>query len=147
MKKFLLSFLLFFGSAVYVVAAPRNTGASTITAARDTAQTRMQEPETAVSATREKYKDGIYTGSRVNAYYGIVQVQISIRGGTLVDVTFLSYPDERNTSRYINSQAMPLLKQEAIQAQSAQVSGVSGASDTSATFKESLGAALAQAAP
>jgi uncharacterized protein with FMN-binding domain len=40
---------------------------------------------------------------------------------------------------------MPLLTQEAIAAQSANVSGVSGASDTSAAFVQSLGDALAQA--
>ncbi len=40
---------------------------------------------------------------------------------------------------------MPMLQTEAIQAQSANVSGVSGATDTSAAFVQSLGSALAQA--
>lgn len=40
---------------------------------------------------------------------------------------------------------MPYLKQEALQAQSANVQGISGASDTSAAFQQSLASALAQA--
>jgi len=91
------------------------------------------------------YADGSYTGSAADAYYGTVQVQAIVSGGAITDVQFLQYPSDRSTSRYINSQAMPLLTQEAIQAQSAQVSGVSGASETSRAFKESLTAALALA--
>lgn len=92
-----------------------------------------------------QYTDGTYTGPSVNAYYGYVEVQATISGGKLTNVTFLQYPSDRSTSRYINSQAMPMLAQEAIQAQSASVDGVSGASDTSAAFEQSLSAALSQA--
>ncbi len=98
-----------------------------------------------VSKPQGQYVDGTYTGSGADAYYGTVQVQATISGGRITGVTFLQYPNDRSTSRYINSQAMPQLIQEAIAAQSANVSGVSGASDTSAAFKESLGSALAQA--
>lgn len=92
-----------------------------------------------------KYKDGTYTGSVADAYYGYVQVKATILGGKLTDVAFLQYPSDRSTSRYINSQAMPVLRQEAIAAQSAQVDGVSGATDTSAAFRESIAAALQKA--
>jgi uncharacterized protein with FMN-binding domain len=92
-----------------------------------------------------QYADGSYTGSQADAYYGIVQVRATVSGGKLTDVTFLSYPSDRGTSRQINSIAMPYLIQEAIQAQSANVQTVSGASDTSAAFRQSLGSALAQA--
>jgi len=92
-----------------------------------------------------EYADGTYTGSPADAYYGTVKVQAVIQGGKLTAVNFLSYPNDRNTSRYINSQAMPQLKTEAIQAQSANVDGVSGATDTSQAFIQSLGSALAQA--
>jgi uncharacterized protein with FMN-binding domain len=92
-----------------------------------------------------QYADGTYTGSPADAYYGMVQIRVVIQGGKLVTVDFLQYPNDRQTSLYINGQAMPLLKEEAIQAQSANVSGVSGASDTSQAFIQSLGDALAQA--
>ncbi len=92
-----------------------------------------------------KYKDGTYTGSVADAFYGNIQVQAVISGGKIADVIFLQYPSDRSTSVYINSQAMPLLKQEAIQAQSAQVDGVSGATASSGAFIESLGNALQKA--
>jgi uncharacterized protein with FMN-binding domain len=91
------------------------------------------------------YADGSFVGSVADAYYGLVQVKAVISGGQLADVQFLQYPSDRSTSRYINSQAMPLLKQEAIQAQNAQVNGVSGATFTSEAFIQSLSSALALA--
>jgi uncharacterized protein with FMN-binding domain len=91
------------------------------------------------------YADGSYTGSVVNAYYGFVQVSVDIAKGKIADVRFLQYPNDRGTSRAINAQAMPVLTSEAVQAQSANVDGVTGASDTSAAFRESLASALAQA--
>ena len=98
-----------------------------------------------VSKPTGQYTDGTYTGSAADAYYGTVQVQAIVQGGELVTVNFLQYPNDRSTSRQISGQAMPILQTEAIQAQSANVSGVSGATDTSAAFVQSLGSALAQA--
>lgn len=88
------------------------------------------------------YVDGSYPGSAADAYYGTVQVQAVVQGGKITDVVFLQYPNDRANSRLINSQAMPLLTQEALQAQNAKVDGVSGATFTSQAFKESLAAAL-----
>lgn len=91
------------------------------------------------------YKDGTYTGSVADAFYGNVQVKVVIQAGKITDVQFLDYPHDRGTSIEINTQAMPYLKQEAIQAQSAQVDIVSGATQTSQAFRESLSYALSQA--
>ena len=91
------------------------------------------------------YKKGIYTGDVADAFYGNVQVEATISGGKISDVKFLQYPNERQTSIEINSQATPMLIQEAIQAQSAQVDGVSGATQTSIAFRQSLQSALSKA--
>lgn len=91
------------------------------------------------------YKDGTYTGSVANAFYGNVQVQVTVQGGRITDVSFLQYPNDNGTSRMINSQATPYLKQEAISAQSANVNVVTGATDTSMAFVQSLTAALSHA--
>ena len=91
------------------------------------------------------YRDGSYTGSVADAFYGNIQVKAIISGGKITDVQFLQYPSDRRQSIEINSQAMPLLKEEAIQAQSANVNGVSGASASSAAFVQSLQSALDQA--
>jgi uncharacterized protein with FMN-binding domain len=168
MKKFFLSFFVVVISAGYVVyqyggGAPVGTKVAVAKAPQTTHVPKASPPPPAPTPTpttptptptptpppapkpKGQYTDGTYTGAAADAYYGFVQIKVGIQGGKLVTVDFLQYPNDRRTSQYINEQAMPLLKQEAIQAQSANVSGVSGASDTSMAFKQSLGDALAQA--
>jgi uncharacterized protein with FMN-binding domain len=125
---------------------PTPTTASPVTTApavvKTVPATSTPKPVARTPVSTGKYKNGTYTGSVANAYYGNIQVKATISGGKLIDVAFLQYPNDRNTSRFINEQAMPTLKAEALQAQSANVDGVSGASDSSGAFKESLGVAL-----
>lgn len=97
------------------------------------------------STTTSHYKDGTYTGSVANAYYGNVQVETTVQGGKITDVRFLQYPNDNPNSQSINSQATPYLRQEAIQAQGAQVDIITGATLTSQAFTESLSAALTKA--
>ena len=91
------------------------------------------------------YNDGQYTGNSADAYYGNVQVAAIIQDGKITDIKFLDYPSDRGHSIQINNYATPILRSEAIQAQSAQVDTVSGATDTSNAFVESLSSALSQA--
>lgn len=95
--------------------------------------------------TSAALKDGSYTGSVADAQWGYIQVKAVISGGKLTNVQFLQYPNEREYSVQVNSIADPQLTQEAIQAQSAQVDVVTGATDTSYAFMQSLGDALSQA--
>jgi len=95
--------------------------------------------------TTGQYKNGSYTGSEADAQWGLVQVKITIQNGKLTNVQFLEYPNHRDRSVEINNYAMPQLSSEAISAQSAQVDVVSGATDTSEAFIQSLGDALSQA--
>ena len=97
------------------------------------------------SVPRGQYKDGVYTSDVVDVFYGNVQIQATIQNGKISDVKFLQSPSDRQTSIEINSQAMPMLQSQAIQAQSAAVDGVSGATATSQGFIASLGSALAKA--
>jgi uncharacterized protein with FMN-binding domain len=92
------------------------------------------------------YKDGTYNGPQVDVYYGIVEVQVNVQNGKIANVNFLQYPSDRRTSQRINNIAMPYLQQEAIQAQSARVNIISGATLTSEGFMMSLDAALKSAA-
>lgn len=88
------------------------------------------------------YKNGTYKGPEVDAYYGLVQVQAIILDGKISNVQFLEFPSDRRTSVEINNIAVPYLQQEAIQAQSAKVDIVSGATLTSEAFIMSLQNAL-----
>ncbi len=91
------------------------------------------------------YRDGTYTGAVADAFFGNVQVQVSVKSGKITNVAFLQYPNTHSYSVYVNSQAMPILTQEAIQAQNSQVDLVSGATQTSMAFQQSLASALAKA--
>ncbi|MCR4329665.1 MAG: FMN-binding protein [Candidatus Roizmanbacteria bacterium] len=91
------------------------------------------------------YADGSYTGDVADAFYGNIQVQAVIQNGKIADIQFLQYPSDRSQSRQISQYAMPLLKSEALQAQSAQVNIVSGATYTSQAFVQSLASALTKA--
>ncbi|HTD20095.1 MAG TPA: FMN-binding protein [Ktedonobacteraceae bacterium] len=91
------------------------------------------------------YKDGSYTGSVADAQWGYIQVKAIISNGKITDVQFLQYPNERNRSIMINNYADPQLTSEAIAAQSANVDIVTGATDTSQAFIQSLSDALSQA--
>lgn len=95
--------------------------------------------------TGPHYKDGSFTGSVADAQWGYIQIKAVIQGGKITDVQFLQYPNERNRSVEINTYADPQLTQEAIAAQSAQVDIVTGATDSSEAFIQSLSDALTQA--
>jgi uncharacterized protein with FMN-binding domain len=120
------------------------TSTTSPTAGPSTPQDAAAQSQT-TTTTASGYKDGTYTGSEADAMYGTVQVQIVVEGGQITQVDFLSYPSGRHESDSINNRAMPVLAQEAISAQSAQVQVVSGATLTSMAFMESLQAALDQA--
>jgi uncharacterized protein with FMN-binding domain len=96
-------------------------------------------------AARGAYADGAYTGRAVDAYYGLVQVKAIVQGGRLVAIKVLQYPSDRRTSLMINRQALPMLRDEAIQAQSANIDIISGATLTSDAFLLSINSALNQA--
>ncbi len=100
---------------------------------------------TSTSAASVSYQNGEYVGPIVDAYYGNVQAKAVIENGKIADVVFMDYPHDRQTSERVNQQAMPYLKEEAIQAQSWEVDIVTGATQTSLAFKKSLQAALEKA--
>jgi uncharacterized protein with FMN-binding domain len=97
-----------------------------------------------LTSTSGGYLDGTYTGDPVKTHYGDVQVQVVVEEGAMADVQFLAYPTGHESDQ-INAYAAPMLAQEAIESQSANVDAISGATMTSEAFVESLGAALDQA--
>lgn len=161
MKKFLLSFGVIGMFLLYSWHQNQETQQATIIKPSNTMPTQPvtemvtsvptatgSAPPTLPSATPKpigQYKDGEYTGDQSDAFYGNIQVKAVIQNGKIADVIFLQYPNDRSTSIEINSQAMPYLKQEAIAAQSANVDIISGATDSSIAFRQSLNSALSQA--
>ncbi|HTV12949.1 MAG TPA: FMN-binding protein [Acidimicrobiales bacterium] len=85
------------------------------------------------------------TGAAVNYNYGVLSVAATVSGTKLTNVSIASIDDGGNfRSQSIDQQALPVLEQEALAAQSANIQGVSGASYTSAGFEQSLQSALSQ---
>lgn len=101
-------------------------------------------PQT-TSAPTPTYKDGTYTGKPASEPYGTVQVAVVIKGGKITQVNLLQRPSDGPRAVEVNARALPLLVQETIAAQNAQIDAVSGASLTSPVFIESLKSALSQA--
>lgn len=89
--------------------------------------------------------DGIFLGAGVPNHYGTVQVQVAMTAGKVVDVRAVRLPGGDGTSQQISRDAGPRLKQQALVAQTAAIDGVSGATYTSAGYKQSLQAALDKA--
>ncbi len=99
----------------------------------------------ASSSGTGQYKDGTYTGSLADAFYGQLQVIAVIQGGKLSNITFPQYPSNPGHTIDESRTSLPVLAQEAVAAQSANVNIVSGATQTSQAFQQSLASALAQA--
>jgi len=148
-RKILLSAALIVSFTAYVFLArsqTKNVGLASVPTDNNQLPISTPQPGTKKQpVVVSVYKNGTFTGQSANAYYGNVQVQAVIKNGQIVDVIFLAHPSDRSRSIMVNDYAMPILRQEAIQAQSAQVDAVSGATFTSQAFIQSLGDALSQA--
>lgn len=85
-----------------------------------------------------------FTGPFAADPFGNVQVQITVSGGKIVDVVALALPVGGHSGR-ISNYVAPILRTQALAAQSAAIDGVSGATYTSQAYAASLQGALDQA--
>jgi uncharacterized protein with FMN-binding domain len=84
------------------------------------------------------------TGASADTRYGPVQVQITAVNGKITSAQAVDYPQNDPRDQEINSVAIPQLQQETINADSANIDGVSGATYTSDGYIQSLQSALDQ---
>jgi uncharacterized protein with FMN-binding domain len=101
--------------------------------------------QTGVTGQKGSYT-GQITGPAVQIPYGTVQVQVTFKNGQITDVQALQMPSGQRHSSEISSAVAPMLHDEVLQAQSAQVNTISGATYTSEGYLQSLQSALDQAA-
>jgi uncharacterized protein with FMN-binding domain len=125
-------------------AAPPRSSTSTPTTVPATAPA-PTTPSTAAPAPTTTPARRTFTGGDFPNQYGDVQVQVVVRGRELVDVQPLQLPFDHQRSAEISQQAEPILRQEALQAQSAQIDLLTGATFTSESYAESLQSALDRA--
>jgi uncharacterized protein with FMN-binding domain len=124
------------------------TSAAVTSSASSRATTSSSEPSsssTSSSSSSNSTKTKTYTGSVAQTQWGPVQVQITIQGGKITKVTVLQQPNGNHKDAEINSYALPILVQDTLSAQSAQIDMVSGATVTSDGYLTSLQSALDQA--
>ena len=86
-----------------------------------------------------------YKGSVAQTRYGPVQVALTVKGGSITQVSVLQYPNAGGTDQQINSYALPILVDQTVKQQGAHVQMVSGATYTSQGYLTSLQSALDQA--
>ena len=123
------------------LAVPASTGASTTTSAGGSSSTSAggSSPSSAGGSSTT------VTGGTAQTQWGPVQVRITVAGGKITDVTAVQYPNGNGRDQEINSYALPVLAQEALAAQSANIDHVSGATVTSDGYVQSLQSAIDQA--
>lgn len=86
-----------------------------------------------------------FTGVATQTEWGIVQVEITVADSKITDVQVLQYPNDNPKDVQINNYALPVLIDETISAQGADIQMVSGATVTSNGYITSLQAALDEA--
>ena len=127
------------------VAAPPPIGSSSTTAPPGAGSTSGTGGTTSPGGSSTSSSSSTVTGQTAQTQWGPVQVQITVDGGKITDVTAVQYPNGNGRDQEINSYALPVLAQEALAAQSANIDHVSGATVTSDGYVQSLQSALDQA--
>jgi uncharacterized protein with FMN-binding domain len=111
--------------------SPTSTPAAHHTATHSSQPTKPVQPRTVTS-----------TGQTVQTPYGPVQVKIVENAGALTDVVALQLPGGNPRSTEIAAGATPILRSEALRANSARIHVVSGATYTSDGYAQSLQSAI-----
>ena len=134
------------GVAVVVPATPRTNGGGTQPTSRRATPTpgaATPTPGAGTSAPNSTAKT--VDGPVVSTRFGPIQVEVVVGSGSITDIVALQLPTGRRSGQ-ISDYSAPILRQEALQAQSASIDTVSGATYTSDAYARSLQAALDQAA-
>jgi uncharacterized protein with FMN-binding domain len=131
-------------SSVVATAEPRPVTRSTSQAAASgaTAAPSSSTPSPTSTAPASSSAAGTYTGDAVDTRFGPVQVQITVASGRITAVDVLQVPMSDRHDQMINSQAVPVYNDETVQAQSASIDVVSGATYTWEGYTQSLQSAI-----
>jgi len=128
-------------------AAPNKTPANAKPTKKATpSQTQSAAPQPAqTTPAASSGASGTFDGNTAQTRWGPVQVRLVVKDGKIIAASALQSPSGDSRSRSISAQAIPYLVQETLAAQSAQISGVGGASYTSNGWYTSLQSALKKA--
>lgn len=127
------------GSSTSASTSTGNTVSSAGSSATSTSTSSSPAPSATSAATKT------VTGTAADTRYGPVQVQLTVQSGKITNVSVIQYPNGDGRDQEINASALPVLINETLQAQSAKIDMVSGATYTSNGYLTSLQSALDQA--
>ena len=122
--------------------AGATTTAPSATSAASSPATPTASASSSASASASGSGDGTYTGDAVETRWGTVQVEITVENGKITSADAVQFPSENHKDQQINAYAVPALNAEVVQAQSASIDAVSGATVTSGGYIESLQSAI-----
>jgi len=83
-----------------------------------------------------------FTGTREQNPYGAVQLEITVQGSRMVEIRAIEMPDSESRSDQLSDQVSVQLREEALQEQGYDLDTVSGATETSVSYRDSLRAAI-----
>ena len=101
-------------------------------------------PAAALAAGTRTSAGKLYIGRTASMKWGPVTVKIRVRNHKIANVG-ASYPVAKHRSEEINTRAVPVLRREALKAQSWHINAVSGATMTSDAYAASLRSAISKA--
>jgi uncharacterized protein with FMN-binding domain len=125
-------------------ALPETTSSPATSSGSATSPTARASPSKSTATTPAATTRTI-AGDPIQTQYGTVQIQLTVSGKQIQNVSFLQLTANDGRSEQINSYAGPVLLQETLSAQSAQIDTVSGATYTSEGYLQSLQSALNKA--
>ena len=131
-------------AALPPVPKPGSRSSGTASQPTTTAKTAPTPQPTSTARTGHSSINGTFQGGSYPDLFGYLSSSVTVRNGRIVGVS-ISAPMDNPQSAFINSQAVPLLKSETLQAQSANINVVSGATATSEAYYYSLSGALSKA--
>ena len=124
-------------SAKLTASAATNTNTSTTSTA--TTPTSTDTASAAPASAKQTVQ-----GDSVMTRYGAIQLEVTVENGKITDINELAMPSNDGRSMMISQQAGPMLRKQALAANSANINGVSGATFTTMGYKQSLQSALDQ---
>ncbi|MEY9836921.1 FMN-binding protein [Streptacidiphilus sp. EB103A] len=128
--------------AVPAVTAPKQQSTGSASGGSSGSSSAASPSASATGGTGKSTGVRTVTGGAVDTRWGPVQVKVVFNGSKITAIDVIQQPNGNPRDQEINSQAIPILTQEALAAQSAKIDAVSGASYTSEGYIGSLQSAL-----
>lgn len=105
-------------------------------------QVGTQKRRSSSGASQGGLRNGVAIGPKENYGYGVFAVEVIARSGRIVDLSVVGMEIAEPFSQSLAQRAIPILRNEVLRAQSANVATVSGATYTSDAYLSSIQAAI-----